>query len=71
MIVNAVKKIQKHNSGYVSPMTGRRRALSDGAMIDICTGFANGRKVKDLAADYGISTSTVYHIVYWTPRKEK
>lgn len=63
-------QVKTYNKGYVSPMTGRPRALSDGAMIDICTAFANGTKVKALAEQYGISTSTVYHIVYWTPRNK-
>lgn len=62
--------VKARNKGYVSPMTGRPRALSDGAMLDICDSYANGTTVKAPAQQYGISTSTIYHIVYWTPKKK-
>lgn len=57
------------NEGYVSQLTGRRRKLSDGAMIDICNQFANNVSVASLAKQYGVSTHTIYSCVYWTPRR--
>lgn len=59
----------EHNKNYVSQFTGRRRKLSDGAMIDICHQFAEGKRVKALADMYGVSEGTIYSITYWTPRK--
>jgi Mor family transcriptional regulator len=53
----------------ISSMVGRRRKLTDGQMIDICSKFASGMKVQKLAKMYNISTHTVYSIVYWTPRE--
>lgn len=58
-----------HNQGYLSRLTGRRRKLSDGAMIDICNQFANNVSVASLAKQYGVSINTIYSTVYWTPRK--
>ena len=57
------------NSGYTSRLTGRRRKLSDGAMIDICNRFADNVSVASLSKQYGVSTHTIYSVVYWTPRK--
>lgn len=56
------------NENYVSRLTGRRRKLSDGAMIDICRQFAENVSVANLAKQYGVSTNTIYSCVYWTPR---
>lgn len=56
------------NSGYLSQTTGRRRKLSDGAMIDICNQYAKGASVASLATAYGVSTHLVYTVVYWTAR---
>lgn len=58
-----------HNEGYTSRLTGRRRKLSDGAMLDICNQFANNVSVASLAKQYGVSINTIYSTVYWTPRK--
>jgi hypothetical protein len=52
-----------------SSMTGRRRKLSDGVMLNICEAFAKGAKVKHLAELYGVSEHTIYSICYWTPRE--
>jgi len=57
------------NENYVSRLTGRRRKLSDGAMLDICKQFAENVSVASLAKQYGVSTHTIYSCVYWTPRK--
>ena len=68
MIGMTKNELKKRNAGYVSPMTGRRRALSDGAMLDICQHYRKGVKVKTLAEQYGVSANTIYSIVYWTPK---
>lgn len=57
-----------HNNGYISEITGRRRKLSDGAMIDIRTQYAKGAKTSELAKQYGVSTHTIGSVVYWTRR---
>lgn len=56
------------NEGYLSQLTGRRRKLSDGAMVDICRQFANNVTVSALSKQYGVSVHTIYSVVYWTPR---
>lgn len=53
---------------YLSALTGRRRKLSDGAMLSICEAYRTGSSVCDLAEAYGVSVSTIRHITYWTPR---
>lgn len=53
----------------MSTMTGRRRKLTDGVMLDICDRFADGAKVSDLCSMYGVSPNVIYSICYWTPRK--
>lgn len=57
-----------HNQGYLSALTGRRRKLSDGAMLSICKAYREGASVRELSESYGVSTHTIYSIVYWTPR---
>jgi hypothetical protein len=47
---------------------GRRRKLSDGAMKAICKDYAHGETVGALAMHYGVSTSLIRSVVYWTPR---
>lgn len=54
---------------HISQLTGRRRKLSDGAMIDICKQFASGTSVQTISRQYNVSTHTIYSVVYWTPRK--
>lgn len=57
-------------SNHISQLTGRRRKLSDGAMLDICKKFADGTaSVQTLSKQYGVSTHLIYSVVYWTPRK--
>lgn len=56
------------NEGYVSQLTGRRRKLSDGAMVDICRQFSANVSVAALSKQYGVSVHTIYSVVYWTPR---
>lgn len=60
----------RHNSGYISDITGRRRKLSDGAMIDIRDQYERGVKVQSLAKEYGVSTNTIGSVVYWTRRRQ-
>lgn len=57
------------STDHISQLTGRRRKLSDGAMIDICRQFAAGMAVQTIARQYGVSSHTIYSVVYWTPRK--
>jgi transposase len=52
-----------------SSFTGRRRLLSDNAMLNICESYANGDRVQIIAKRYGVSTDTIYKVVYWTPKK--
>lgn len=59
------------NYQYLNVDTGRRRKLSNGAMIDICSQYASGSSVANLAEAYGVSTNLIYTIVYWTPRDPK
>lgn len=59
------------NQNYVSSLTGRRRKLSDGAMIDICKQYADNVSVRDLSSQYQVSSHTIYSIVYWTPKNPK
>lgn len=54
----------------ISSMTGRRRVLSDKAMLDICDAYGTGTvSVKTLANRYGVSPNTISSIVYWTPKQ--
>jgi len=39
---------------------GRRRALTEQQVTDLCTGAAAGRAKADLAREFGISRETVY-----------
>ena len=59
------------NRGYLNGNTGRRRKLSEGAMLDICRLYAEGASVAALAESYGVSTHLIYTVVYWTPRNPK
>ena len=61
--------LEPTNQDYVSRLTGRRRKLPDGAMLDICRQFAENVSVAHLAKQYGVSTHLIYSVVYWTPRK--
>jgi hypothetical protein len=65
------ENVKRHNYGYVSAITGRRRVLSDDMMKAICREYENGTRVSKLADMYGVSTHTIYSVVYWTPRKAK
>lgn len=57
-------------SNHISQLTGRRRKLSDGAMLDICKKFGDGTaSVQTLSKQYGVSTHTIYSVVYWTPKR--
>lgn len=60
----------RHNQNYISDITGRRRKLSDGAMIDIRDQYEYGAKVSSLAKEYGVSTNTISSVVYWTRRRQ-
>lgn len=57
-----------HNQGYLNTASGRRRKLSEGAMLDICSAWRKGASVYALADAYGVSTNLIYTVVYWTPR---
>lgn len=61
------KRLTK-NTGYFNNVTGRRRKLSDGAMLDICNQYAAGASVVNLAEQYEVSTHLIYTVVYWTAR---
>jgi len=64
------ENVKRHNYGYVSAITGRRRVLSDDMMVSIQAQYAAGTRVADLADMYGVSTHTIYSVVYFTARKK-
>lgn len=63
--------VLKNNQGYLNTASGRRRKLSEGAMIDICSAWRKGASVHALAEAYGVSTNLIYTVVYWTPRDKQ
>lgn len=61
------KRITFH-ADYFMDSVGRRRKLSDGAMRQIRSEFADGAKTGDLAEAWGVSTSLIRTITYDTAR---
>lgn len=59
----------KRQAEYYLDAVGRRRKLSAGAMLAIQREYADGRSAADLAAVYGVSTSTIRAVCYMTTRK--
>lgn len=53
---------------YFTDYVGRRRKLNASAIKSICSDFAEGATVRDLAESWGVSTSLVRTITYHTRR---
>lgn len=64
------KPIPRFVADYHLDSVGRRRKLSRGAMEAIMNEFAAGKSSLELAASYGVSTTTIRSICYHVPRKK-
>jgi len=53
---------------YIDPTSGRPRKLASGAMTAIQREFANGIPTRELAERYGVSTSLILQVCYFTPK---
>jgi hypothetical protein len=53
---------------YIDPLSGRPRKLAHGAMVAIQREFSQGVPTRELAARYGVSTSLILQVVYFTPK---
>jgi hypothetical protein len=53
---------------YIDPLSGRPRKLASGAMTAIQREFQNGVPTRELAARYGVSTSLILQVCYFTPK---
>jgi hypothetical protein len=51
---------------YIDPLSGRPRKLAAGAMQAIQREFEQGTPTRELAARYGVSTSLVLQVCYFT-----
>jgi hypothetical protein len=58
----------KRQAEYYLDAVGRRRKLSAGAMLAIQREYRAGARSADLAATYGVSTSTIRAVCYMTAR---
>lgn len=63
------KMVIKPKLDFYYDAVGRRRKLSAGAMKDIQRQYADGIPSADLAAQYGVSRTTISNVVYNTLRK--
>jgi hypothetical protein len=53
---------------YIDPLSGRPRKLAAGAMSAIQREFATGVPTRELASRYGVSTSLILQVCYFTPK---
>jgi hypothetical protein len=53
---------------YVDPLSGRPRKLASGAMSAIQREFSQGIPTRELAERYGVSTSLILQVCYFTPK---
>ncbi len=51
---------------YIDPLSGRPRKLAAGAMTAIQREFEQGVPTRELAARYGVSTSLILQVCYFT-----
>jgi hypothetical protein len=51
---------------YIDPLSGRPRKLASGAMTAIQREFSQGVPTRELAARYGVSTSLILQVCYFT-----
>jgi hypothetical protein len=59
---------QEHEHRYVDPLSGRPRKLPAGAMSAIQREFSQGTPTRELAFRYGVSTSLILQVCYFTPK---
>ena len=57
-----------HEGRYIDPLSGRPRKLAAGAMTAIQREFSQGIPTRELAERYGVSTSLVLQVCYFTPK---
>ena len=55
-------------SRYLDPLSGRPRKLASGAMSAIQREFSQGIPTRELAERYGVSTSLILQVCYFTPK---
>src|SRR6059058_3091121 len=55
-----------HNGRYIDPLSGRPRKLAAGAMAAIQREFEFGVPTRELAQRYGVSTSLILQVCYFT-----
>lgn len=53
---------------YIDPLSGRPRKLASGAMSAIQREFSQGIPTRELAERYGVSTSLILQVCYFTPK---
>lgn len=53
---------------YIDPLSGRPRKLPAGAMNAIQREYSQGTPTRELAFRYGVSTSLILQVVYFTPK---
>jgi len=51
---------------YIDPLSGRPRKLAHGAMTAIQREFSEGIPTRELAERYGVSTSLILQVCYFT-----
>jgi len=51
---------------YIDPLSGRPRKLASGAMTAIQREFSQGIPTRELAERYGVSTSLILQVCYFT-----
>lgn len=61
-------QIVQDQGRYIDPLSGRPRKLASGAMSAIQREFTNGVPTRELAARYGVSTSLILQVCYFTPK---
>ena len=58
----------EHEGRYIDPQSGRPRKLAAGAMKAIQREFLDGVPTRELAQRYGVSTSLILQVCYFTPK---
>jgi hypothetical protein len=58
----------EHEGRYIDPLSGRPRKLASGAMTAIQREFSQGVPTRELAQRYGVSTSLILQVCYFTPK---
>jgi hypothetical protein len=53
---------------FIDPLSGRPRKLASGAMTAIQREFSEGVPTRELAVRYGVSTSLILQVCYFTAK---